>query len=357
MTAFSDIYFMRFLLITMMVVCSGFLQAGEGPVRVYILAGQSNMEGKAQNKLLEHQATAPETKEHFAHLRKDGKWIEREDVFIKYFGRHGKLTIGYGSQDRTGVELEFGNVMGNHLEEPVLLIKTAWGGHSLFRNFRPPSAGLPSKEALEAELENARKAVQRNNEKHKRDNPMPTMEEIQSKYGLSYREMLREVKETLKNRDALFPELKGREMQVAGFVWFQGWNDQYNGAEKEYAANMGHLIRDLRKDLGVPGLPVVIGVMGQNGSKEAKGPMKMIQEAQLGMEEMEEFKGNVKAVRTDVLVDQAAEALYPDWKKDTTAWEKVGSDHGYHYLGSAIWFQRMGGAFGKAMLDLSRGQQ
>lgn len=356
MKASRDTYFMRFFLIAMMVVCSSLLQAGEGPVRVYILAGQSNMEGKAQNKLLEYQANAPETKEKFAHLRKDGKWIERDDVFINYLGRRGKLTIGYGSRDRTGVELEFGTVMGNHHEEPVLLIKTAWGGHSLFRNFRPPSAGLPSNESLEAELANAQKAVQRNNEKHKRENPMPTMDEIKSKYGLSYREMMKEVQETLKNRDELFPELKGREIEIAGFVWFQGWNDQYGGAENEYASNMAHLIRDVRKDLGVPKLPVVIGVMGQNGSKDAGGAMKVIQEAQLGMEAMEEFKGNVKAVRTDVLIDKAAEALYPDWKKDIPAWEKVGSDHGYHYLGSAIWFNRMGGAFGEAMLELSAGQ-
>ena len=35
-------------------------------------------------------------------------------------------------------------------------------------------------------------------------------------------------------------------------------------------------------------------------------------------------------------------------------WEKVGSDHPYHYLGSAIWFNRMGHAFGDALLDLMR---
>lgn len=356
MTASSDTLSMRFLFIAIMVGYSALLQAGESPVQVYILAGQSNMEGKAQNKLLEYQATAPETKEKFAHLRKDGKWIEREDVFINYLGRRGKLTIGYGSRDRTGVELEFGTVMANHFEEPVLLIKTAWGGHSLFRNFRPPSVGLPSNESLEAELANAQKAVQRNNEKHKRDNPMPTMDEIKSKYGLSYREMMKEVQETLKNRDELFPELKGRELKIAGFVWFQGWNDQYGGAEAEYASNMTHFIRDIRKDFGVPKLPVVIGVMGQNGSKESQGAMKVIQDAQIGMEAVEGFQGNVKAVRTDVLIDKAAEALYPDWKKDISAWEKVGSDHGYHYLGSAIWFNRMGGAFGEAMLELAKGQ-
>lgn len=348
---------MRFVLL----LFAGFLPwlpltAEEAPVRVFILAGQSNMEGKAQNTLLNSQATAPETAENFARLRKDGNWIVRDDVFIKYFGRHGKLTIGYGSPDRTGVELEFGNVMGDHFEEPVLLIKTAWGGHSLVRNFRPPSAGLPSQDLLEKELADAIKVVKENNEKHQRDQPLPTMDEIKSHYGLSYREMLREVRETLKDHENLFPDLKGRKFQIAGFVWFQGWNDQYGGVENEYASNMTHFIQDLRKDLETPDLPVVIGVMGQNGSEEAKGPMKIIQEAQLGLEKLPEFEGNVKAVPTDVLVDKAAEALYPNWKKDTVAWEKVGSDHGYHYLGSALWFNRMGRAFGEAMLELSKSQ-
>ena len=36
------------------------------PVKVFILAGQSNMEGKAQNKLLDYQATDPRTKDFFA---------------------------------------------------------------------------------------------------------------------------------------------------------------------------------------------------------------------------------------------------------------------------------------------------
>ena len=110
------------------------LRAADKPVKVFILAGQSNMEGKAPNALLDHQATDPKTRDLFAHLRKDDKWIVRDDVFIKFLDRKGPLTIGYGSPGRTGVELEFGTVMGNHFEEPVILIKAAWGGHSLYKN-------------------------------------------------------------------------------------------------------------------------------------------------------------------------------------------------------------------------------
>ena len=71
-------------------------------VKVFILAGQSNMEGKAPNTLLDHQATDAKTRDLFAHLRKDDKWIVRDDVFIKFLDRKGPLTIGYGSPGRTG---------------------------------------------------------------------------------------------------------------------------------------------------------------------------------------------------------------------------------------------------------------
>lgn len=327
-------------------------RAADDTVKVFVLAGQSNMEGKAKNKLLEHQATDPKTKDLFAHLRKDGDWIVRDDVFIKYLERHGGLTIGYGSPDKTGVELEFGTVMGDKFDEPVLLIKAAWGGHSLYKLFRSPSAGMPSDEVLQEELQKAQDRVKKNNEKNNKSEPLPTMDDITEVYGSSYRNMLAEVKDAFDNYEELFPALKGKQLEIAGFVWFQGWNDMYNGAELEYASNMKHFINDVRKDLNAPNMPFVIGVMGQNASKPAQGAMAAVQQAQLSMETLPEFQGNVKAVRTDVLVDKAAEKLYPKWRDNFEQWEKTGSDFGYHYMGSAIWFNRIGRAMGEAMLDL-----
>jgi hypothetical protein len=326
-------------------------------VKVFVLAGQSNMEGKAPNALFDYQAEDPKTKDLFKHLRKDGKWIVRDDVFIKYLDRKGPLTIGYGSPGRTGVELEFGTMMGDYFDDPVLLIKAAWGGHSLVKNFRSPSAGYPSDATLEKELQQAQDRVQKSNEKQKRHDPLPTMDNIKQPYGLSYRKMLAEVKETIDHCDTLFPALAGRKPEVVGFVWFQGWNDQYGGAEKEYASNMKHFINDVRKDLGAPHLPFVIAAMGQNGSKPAGGAMLTIREAQLSMNNLPEFQGKVKAFRTDLLVDKAAEELYPTWSKNLEQWKKTGGDHGYHYLGSAIWFTRIGHAMGDAMLELMKQQK
>ena len=330
-------------------------------VRVFILAGQSNMEGKATMSLLRHQITDPKTADLFKHLHKNGEFIVRDDVFISYNNngkmKPGGLTPGYGSPDRFGVELEFGNTMGDHFDEPVLLIKTAWGGKSIGRDFRPPSAGLPSDEELQAMVDKENENVRKHNEKNpNRLRPQVTLDDVKGRYGHFYREMIAYIKETLAKKDEVFPSLKGKQVELSGFVWFQGWNDQYGGLENEYEANMEAFIRDVRKALNAPKLPFVIGVMGQNGSNEAKGAMLTIQQAQLAQQNKPAFKGNVAAVRTDVLVDKAAEDLYPHWQKDIDAWRKVGDDRGYHYYGSAIWFSRMGDAFGEAMLGLMEEQ-
>ena len=130
---------------------AGVTAAQGDPVKVFVLAGQSNMEGKAQNKLWEHQAVDAKTAAFFAPFRDDDnqQWVVRDDVWIKFFGRKGPLTLGFGSNGRTGLEYAFGVHVGDRLEAPVLLVKTAWGGRSIRKDFRPPSSGLPSDAVLE----------------------------------------------------------------------------------------------------------------------------------------------------------------------------------------------------------------
>lgn len=317
-------------------------------IPVYILAGQSNMEGKAQLKLLEHQIHAPETAERFAHLHKDGQWVERDDVFIEFLGRRGKLSVGYGSPNRIGPELDFGHTIGNHHEQPVFIIKTAWGGKSLWRDFRSPSAGLP----LERMQELLAKAQERE--------PETTMEEIEASFGHSYREMLREVRVAMAEAGERFPELHGRRLELHGAVWFQGWNDMIDErATAEYAENMAHWIRDLRRDLGVPELPIVIGQLGVDGvlpiGKDAK--KQALKDAQAAAVALDEWQGSVALVKTDQYWDEAADRVFrKGWKENLEEWEKVGSDFPYHYLGSAKCYSDIGRAFAEAMLALEAGE-
>ncbi len=123
------------------------------PVKVFVLAGQSNMEGAGFVKSdpqrsggkgsLEYLARDQASAEKFKHLvDQDGKWVVRDDVWIHYLDRKGPLTVGYGAKDdRIGPELGFGIAIGDAYDEPVLLIKLAWGGKSLAKDFRPPSSG------------------------------------------------------------------------------------------------------------------------------------------------------------------------------------------------------------------------
>ncbi len=338
-------------LLSALAALPGPVRADDNTVKVFILAGQSNMEGKANNLLFDHQATDPGTKDFFAHLRDGDKWAVRDDVFIKFLGRKGPLTVGYGSPDKTGPELEFGYLLGEHFDEPVLLVKAAWGGHSLYQKFRSPSAGMPSDARLQEELAQAREKVKENNEKRNRNDPLPTMDDIRKEYGISYRNMLAEVKDVRGNYATMFPQLKGRKLQIAGFFWFQGFNDQFGEyAPKEYARNMQLFIQDVRKDFGVPNLPFVIAAIGTGGSSHPADHPVML--AQLAMNEVPEFQGDVKAFRTDVLVDRAAEEAFPTWRENFEQWQKIGSDRPYHYYGSAIWYTRIGRAAGEAMLEL-----
>ena len=124
------------------------------PLKVFILAGQSNMQGHAEigtfDFIGDDAATAPILKE----MRDaEGKPKVCEKVWISSVGclgdaytdlkeKKGKLTAGFGApDDKIGPEFTFGIYMEKQLGEPILLIKTAWGGRSLHTDFRPPSGG------------------------------------------------------------------------------------------------------------------------------------------------------------------------------------------------------------------------
>ena len=99
-------------------------------------------------------------------------------------------------------------------------------------------------------------------------------------------------------------------------------------------------------------LPVVVGQMGVDGVKATGGVLKF-KEAQAAGVADPAFKGNVALVKTDVLWDTEADAVFrKGWKENVEEWNKVGSDFPYHYLGSAKNMLAMGKAFGEAMLEL-----
>ena len=135
--------------------------AESGPLKVFILAGQSNMEGQGVVSMddphnynggkgnLVWSMKYSKSAEKMKHLENEkGEWVVRDNVRFRSRlmarCRKGGLTVsftGYGGSSHIGAELQFGHVMGDYFDGPVLLIKTAWGGKSLYVNFRPPSSG------------------------------------------------------------------------------------------------------------------------------------------------------------------------------------------------------------------------
>ncbi len=184
----------------------------------------------------------------------------------------------------------------------MLLIKTAWGGKSLFVDFRPPSAG--------------------------------------GETGPCYTQMLKEVREALEAVSEDFPELKGRNLEIAGFVWFQGWNDAVGPREAraEYEQNLVHLIHDVRREVALPNLPVVIGELGNGGEKAGEGILA-IRKAQAAAAARSEFEGRVAFVKTTSFARPAEDS--------------PNTGHGHHWFGNAESYFLIGDALGKAMLKLT----
>lgn len=321
------------------------VEAPTDVIPVYILAGQSNMEGKARISVIERQLADPEKAGRYEHLRDGDGWSVRDDVAIDFLERRGPLTVGFGSPDRIGPELGFGHVVGDHHEAPALLIKTAWGGRSLWRDFRSPSAGLPGDAVIDELLERERKR-----------RPETTRDEVVDSFGASYRAMLDEVGATLADADDLFPG-DDRPLELRGFAWFQGWNDMIDDrATAEYADNMAHFIRDVRRDLEAPGLPFVIVQFGVGGTNNDNPKHLRFKAAQAAPAELEEFADNVTVVPTDVHWDEEAQEVFDrGWKENLEEWNGVGSDRPYHYLGSPVTMLGIGDALGRAVLELEVG--
>ena len=285
---------------------------------------------KVENLTAEYDAMTEKIKATFA---------VSERVYISAIAdrhrRTGPLTVGYGGNfDKIGPELGFGLSLEQKLDAPILLIKTCWGGKSLHYNFRPPSAGP-------YEL----------NEKEKAGDKV---EEITKNVGLNYRMMNEEVHAVLEDIGKHHPEYDASVgYEIAGFVWFQGFNDQFSDPFRDnYRQNMINFIKDVRKEYKVPKMPFVIGVMGTGITAEKVGA-NAVSVAQREAAKAPEFKGNVTSVESYTVYSLDSLAVYNmGWAEHFAEWCVVGSDRPYHYLGSGKFFVRFGDSLATGMEGL-----
>ncbi len=400
------------------IVCLALVDGGLAAqkLKVYVLAGQSNMQGHAQVSTFDYIGDDPATAPLLAEMRAaDGRPRVCDDVWISYLTQaqdgdgegHGKLTAGYGArrdptQDggKIGPEFTFGIRMGKAHAGPILLIKTAWGGKSLHTDFRPPSAGP----YVFDERQRAQFA------KQNKDMAKIETEKVAAT-GHSYRSMIGHVRRVLDDVARVCPAYDPKQgFELAGFVWLQGWNDMVDrdtypereqpSGYQQYSECLAHFIRDVRKDLDAPRLPFVIGVMGVDGpvapDDQSRKVHRNFQAAMAAPAALPEFRGNVTAVPLAPYWDSKLAAIADKMgkvqhmarmlqtknkdhaNKDGTmspeeqrAWideyrgqilsaaeqetfARGASNAGYHYLGCAKTMAQIGVAFADAMLALAR---
>ena len=392
------------LIATSVAACS--IAAAEKPLQVYILAGQSNMQGHAKISTFEHIGMDPATKPMLAEMQNaDGTPRVCERVWISSIGcgkdatieQTGKLTAGFGaSTEKIGPEFTFGLYMRKFTDAPILIIKTSWGGKSLNTDFRPPSAGpYVFNETQLASFQ-------------KQGKDLATIKAAKEKEtGVYYRQMLEHVKKVLGDIKRVVPDYDAAQgYELAGFAWFQGFNDMVDsgtylnrdkpGGYEAYGTVMADFIRDVRKDLNVPQMPFVIGVLGVGGPTADYAPDQQryksshdnFRAAMAAPAQLPEFKGNVAAVLTekywdleltaakakDNAVRQQAKKLASEGKlkpaeekaslekmrtEGLTARERLVLEKGisnleFHYLGSAKILGGIGKGLAEAMAELKQ---
>ncbi|MEZ6097311.1 MAG: sialate O-acetylesterase [Pirellulaceae bacterium] len=369
----------------------------DGPLKVFILVGQSNMQGHAHVRTLEHLAMNDETKFMRDQIcEADGTPRVHNDVWISYLTdggvRAGQLTTGFGANaEKIGPELTFGIRMQEQLDEPILIIKAAWGGKSINTDFRPPSAGpyVFPEEHLKRLAEQGK------------DVDAIKQEKVDAT-GVYYKLMIDHVQSVLEDIGQVYPDYdSGAGYEIAGFVWFQGWNDMVDsttyanrdqpGGYHEYSDLLAHFIRDVRKDLNTD-IPFVIGVMGVGGpvSEYGEGEKRYVtthqnfRDAMAAPVAMDDLP-NVVAVLTENCwdpeltrlrereseirreIDQAKKnnEISDDEAKDREqrlrserfsdreleTLEKAISNAEYHYLGSARILGCIGNKFAEALFE------
>jgi len=368
------------------------------PLKVFILAGQSNMQGSAHKSTFAAIGDDPKTAALLSEiLDQNGDPVICDNAWITYLTSrrdgdstlNGKVKVGYGFDgDRIGPEYGFGIYIDEVLDEPVLIIKTAWGGKSLAVDFRPPSAGPYEPSATEKER-----------------GSVPATEKV----GHYYREMIRFVRTTLKDAESIGKVVPGYDAEqgyeLAGFVWFQGWNDMCNRHHiEQYTENMIYFISDVRKELDAPTMPFIVGILGVYGTdpdsrKFDKGlPVTVFRKAQFAAVEQYDrkvaarYRGNVIAVDSGPYYELELSDIYwkrrltSGWKRsvaqgkmtpeklkeecarygfgdgelnaeEQSTWDRCASNAEYHYLGSGKTFVRFGKALAEAMLAMDDAQE
>ena len=275
----------------------------------------------------------------------------------------GRLTIGYGGGITTmGPEYGVGITLERLVDGPILIVKCSWGNTSIADAWRPSSLdGVETAtEKLKREAsnkKNAEDAKKAGREFTPRPAPIPT-----GKPSYSWGMTMPEVEKVLANPGEYHPDYDPKVgYDIAGLVWFQGYSDKDNPAYGELLAEM---VKDFRKKVKTPDMPVVVGTLGMASFKQSA----FSEGANAGMlqaSQMPDLAGTIDVVNTAPFyplefnllkqVRENVEKDSPEYMKVMTMTKRATSNKGFHYHGSAKCFLLMGDAMGRSLANLMAG--
>ncbi len=309
------------------------------PVKVFILLGQSNMVGMGKVKGAEGSLeNAVKNKQKYPYLVDDaGNWVARNDVrFVQYMSGKGPLNNDWLAVKggKIGVEFAVGHILGNALEEPVMILKACIGNRALGWDLLPP--GSERIEAVKKDKSGAEKTYVYAGYKDSPANWEKGTEPVKIGWyaGKQWDDDTGDAKKALADLEKHYPGAKGSE--VAGFFFWQGEKDAGDPVWAEnYEKNLVNFIKALRKEFNAPNAKFVLGTMGEATKDRTDNTGKILQ-AHLAVDgnsgKHPEFKGNVATIYTNPMA-------------------QGGGGNG-HYGGNAEVYMDVGEAMGQAMAEM-----
>jgi hypothetical protein len=304
-------------------------------VKVFILMGQSYMlgmgtilggEGSLEN--------AAKVKKKYPYLLDEAaNWAERKDVrYVRVMSGGGGGMEEFNNEWMTvktcktiGPEFGIAHIVGDAIDEPVMILKSCIGNRSLGWDLLPPGS--------------ERFTVGGVTYAGYKDTPDQWVEGQPKKAvnwyaGKQYDDDVAHAKTVLSHLNKYCPG--ATQYEVAGFFFWQGEKDCGNAVHaSRYEQNLVRLIQQLRRDFDAPGAKFVLATLGE-ATKGSGGNGGMVLEAQLAVDggsgKYPPFKGNVATVYSNPL-------------------SKGGSGNS-HYNGNAETYMDVGEAMGKAMVGL-----
>jgi alpha-galactosidase len=276
-----------------------------------------------------------------------GKWTVRNDVRYAFVMQvRGGMQVNANDwltiKGNIGPEVGFGHVIGQALDEPVLLLKACIGNRSLGWDLLPPGGERYVFEGkVYAGYKDRPDSWVVDPAKGTATEPPPWLDKsgkpIEWYAGKQYDDDVANAKKALADLGKYYPG--ATKYEVAGFVWWQGHKDQNPAHASRYELNLVNVIKSLRKDFDAPN--AMFAIATGCGNPGTSGPGLTIAEAQLAVSgetgKYPEFRGNVKSVDSR-----------PFWPSEADSPSKAG----YHYCHNAGTYMEVGLSLGQAMAEL-----